>query len=102
MWIIKPGAVRAYADRHADAAEALNRWMFLVKRAEWRNFSQLRAVFRSADEVGVASGRKVVVFNIGGNNYRLIAAVRYNLGKVFVLRFMTHAEYDKGKWKASL
>jgi mRNA interferase HigB len=40
-----------------------------------------------------------VVFNIGGNKYRLIAAVHFNRRKVYVRHVLTHAEYDKGKWK---
>jgi mRNA interferase HigB len=44
----------------------------------------------------------VTCFNIRGNDYRLITAIHYNLGKVFVLRFMTHAKYDKGRWKDEL
>ena len=62
----------------------------------------MRAHFRDADTVKTASGRSVVVFNIGGNNYRLICAIHYNTGIVFVLRFLTHAEYDKETWKNDL
>jgi mRNA interferase HigB len=43
-----------------------------------------------------------VVFNICGNAYRLICAIHYNTGKVFLLRFLTHAEYDKDRWKDEL
>jgi mRNA interferase HigB len=51
----------------------------------------------------VSSGNPVVVFNIRGNKYRLIVAIHYRpSGRVFVLRFLTHAEYDKEKWKAEL
>jgi len=59
-------------------------------------------VFRSADEVKVASHRTVVVFNIAGNPYRWVAAIHYNLGKVFVLMLLTHAQYGKGRWKDGL
>ena len=44
----------------------------------------------------------IVVFNIGGNKYRLIAAVHYNTQIVYALLFLTHAEYDKDKWKKVL
>ena len=40
-----------------------------------------------------------IVFNIGGNKYRLITRIRYTTQKVFVLKVMTHREYDEGKWK---
>ena len=56
----------------------------------------------SADEVRVGSGRTVVVFNIGGNKYRLITAIYYNMDKVFILRFLSYRQYDQNKWKAEL
>ena len=48
----------------------------------------------TADLVG-----KFVVFDIGGNKYRLIAAIHYNRGKLFVRHVLTHSEYDEGNWK---
>ena len=50
----------------------------------------------------VGSGNPVVVFNVCGNTYRLICAMRYDTDKVFLLRFLTHAEYDKDRWKNEL
>ncbi|HWE97699.1 MAG TPA: type II toxin-antitoxin system HigB family toxin [Tepidisphaeraceae bacterium] len=99
MRIIKPAAVRKWANRHPDAAEALEKWMNLVEDAQWKNLVEMRAVISSADEVTVKSGRRVVVFNIGGNKYRLIAAVHWNTQIVYALLFMTHAEYGKDRWK---
>jgi mRNA interferase HigB len=100
--IIKAASVRGWALRHADASGALERWMDLIEEAEWQNLAQLRAVIASADEVTVKSGRRVVVFNLGGNRYRLIAAVHYNTQIVYAMRFTTHAEYNKDKWKKVL
>jgi mRNA interferase HigB len=76
--------------------------MTLMEDAEWKNLAEMRAVIPSADEVTVDSGRRVVVFNIGGNKYRLIAAVHYNTQIVYAMLFMTHAQYDKDKWKRML
>ena len=87
---------------HPKAFTALSRWIEVVKAAEWKNFADLRKVFASADMVTVGSGRKVVVFNICGNDYRLIAAVHFDSGKVFAMRFFRHAEYDREKWKQEL
>ncbi len=47
-------------------------------------------------------GSPLQVFNVCGNNYRLICAIHYDTGKVFLLRFLTHAEYDKDRWKTEL
>lgn len=58
------------------------------------DFSNLRATFASADYVD-----GLTIFNMGGNKYRLIAAIHYNRRKVFVRSVLTHAEYDRGDWK---
>ena len=50
----------------------------------------------------VDSRRIVVVFNVSGNKFRLITAIHYNVAKVFVLRFLMHAEYSKDQWKQEL
>ena len=73
-----------------------------TKAADWSNIVDLRQTFPNADPVRVASGRTVVVFNIAGNRYRLLTAIHYNMRKVFVLRFLTHAEYDRETWKDDL
>ena len=102
MRVIKPSTIRAFERAHADAAAGLEYWLDIVESAKWRKLHDVRQAFRSADEVKVSSGRTVVVFNISGNNYRLIAAVHYNMQTVFVLRFLTHAEYSKDRWKDEL
>ena len=102
MRIIKPATVKGWAAWHADAAGALEKWMTLVEDAEWQNLAEMRTAIPSADEVVVDSGRRVVVFNIGGNKYRLVAAVHYNTQIVYAMLFMTHAEYDKDRWKKVL
>ena len=62
----------------------------------------MRSMFPSADWVTVRSGRKVVVFNVAGNEFRLVCAVHFNTGMVFALRFLTHAEYSQESWKDEL
>jgi mRNA interferase HigB len=102
MRIIKPATVNQWASRYADAAGALEKWMTLVEEGEWRNLAELRSVFASADMVMAASGRPVIVFNIGGNKYRLIAAIHYDTQIVYAMLFLTHAQYDKDQWKKVL
>ena len=102
MKVIKPVTVRQWARRHSTAASSLLGWLALVKAAKFKDLAALRQVFRSADLVQVASGRNVIVFNISGNNYRLIAAVHFNTQRVFALRFLSHAEYSKNQWKETL
>ncbi len=69
-------------------------WYRIVRRAKWRNLADARVDFAHADVVG-----RRTVFNIHGNEYRLIARVNYLTKKVFILFILTHAEYDKGVWK---
>jgi mRNA interferase HigB len=83
-----------FAEKHKDAESRLRRWSSTVEGAEWRNPADMKMTFRTADVVGPQT-----VFNIGGNNYRLIARVNYALQIVRVQQVLTHAEYDKGEWK---
>ncbi|WP_368041857.1 type II toxin-antitoxin system HigB family toxin [Nostoc sp. TCL240-02] len=69
-------------------------WYKLTSVAKWQNLVELRQTFPSADQVG-----NFTVFNIGGNNYRLITLVDYEYQKVFIRHILTHAEYDKDDWK---
>ena len=102
MRIIAEGTIRQWANEHARAASSLRQWVRVVRAVRWRSFAELRRTFPSADWVSVKSGRKVAVFNIGGNEFRLVCAVHFNTEMVFALRFMTHAEYSKDTWKKDL
>jgi mRNA-degrading endonuclease HigB of HigAB toxin-antitoxin module/antitoxin component HigA of HigAB toxin-antitoxin module len=99
MRIITAKRLREFGERYADARQALVDWEAETAKALWHNLAETRATFASADEVVVASGRPVTIFNIRGNRYRLITAVHYNTGVVFVMRFLTHADYNKNDWK---
>ena len=91
-----------FARRHPDALGPLLRWHSAVEDAQWHDLAQVRVKFPYADQVRVASGRPVTVFNIGGNKYRLIAAIHYNRGIIYVMRIYTHKEYDVIDWKEQL
>ena len=62
----------------------------------------VRRDFPQADGVMVRSRRIVTVFNIRGNNYRLITAIHYQPQRVYLLRFYTHADYDDSGWEDTL
>jgi mRNA interferase HigB len=100
--ILHGGTVKAWATQHRDAAESLAAWLKNATEATWWNLAEVRAVYPHADPVVVASGRTVVVFNVRGNRYRLVTAIHYNRQIVYTLRFMTHAEYSKDRWKDTL
>lgn len=80
--------------KYPDSKTALERWSGIIERNNFDSFAQLQETFPSADSVG-----KLTVFNIGGNKYRLIAAIHFNRHKVYIRNVLTHKEYDKGDWK---
>jgi len=87
---------------HSSAARHLDVWRKTVKAAIWRNLVDVRKSYPDTDAVKVRSGRQVLVFNIRRNDYRLIAAAHFNRQIIYTLRFMTHAEYSKDRWKETL
>lgn len=99
MRVIARGMLIKFWELHEQARRPLEEWWTLVVKARWTNFDDVRRIYSSADQVKVRSGNTVTVFNIGGNKYRLIAAIHYNSQKVFVREVMTHEEYGKGAWK---
>lgn len=91
MVIANKEILDAFVQKHTQAAGPLNSWVEKVKGATWRNHAELKHLFPSADYV--KNGR--YVFNIGGNNYRVVAVVIF-IGGVMNIRFVgTHPEYDK-------
>jgi mRNA interferase HigB len=102
MRIIKRAALVRFWSKWPAAQGPLIEWHDKVRRATWSSFVDVRATFGQTDQVRVASGRPVAVFDIGGNKFRLIAAIHYNKQIVYVLRILTHREYDDQKWKRDL
>lgn len=100
--IITEKALKEWSGKHSRAKTSLIFWVSIVKFARWNSMVDLLKTFPSADHVTTGSGRKVIIFNIAGNQFRLICAVHFKTKLVFALRFMTHAEYDRFPWKDSL
>lgn len=65
----------------------------------WNNLAETRQAFPHADEVTTNLGNTVTVFSVGGGKFRLITAIHYRGGRVYVRELLTHAEYDKDAWK---
>ena len=82
-----------FKGKHAAAKKPLGVWLALVEREVWRCPQDVKNLYRSVDFL---SGNRVV-FNIGGNNFRLVVVVRYAASVVLIDRIGTHSEY--GKWK---
>ena len=75
---------------YSDAREPLETWYKVCRKAEWRNFNEVRLAYPSADWVG----DERVVFNIKGNKYRLIGRYSFRYKSIQVKWIGTHAEYD--------
>ena len=94
MKLISNKVLREFAAIHADAQQPLQDFRRLMVHGVFTNFAQLKATFASVDKVGDR-----YVFNIGGNKYRLVAAIAFKPGLLWVKAVLTHKEYDQGAWK---
>lgn len=74
-----------------DSRVSLERWYDVVEKAEWKNLSEIKVDFPATDYVG----NQHYVFNIKGNNYRLVVVIKFTIGYVFIRFVGTHEEYDK-------
>ena len=91
MHIIALRTLRAFWEKHPLAETPLRGWYAEASRATWRTPADIKAAHRNASFL--ANNR--VVFNIKGNDYRLVVAVRYTSTAMFIRFVGTHAEYDK-------
>jgi mRNA interferase HigB len=91
MRILALSTLREYWEKNPQAKEPLQGWYVDVSRAQWNTPADIRAQFPKASFV--ANNR--IVFNIHGNDYRLVVAVAYRFGMLFIKFVGTHQEYDK-------
>jgi mRNA interferase HigB len=93
--IISNSALRAFAGQHPQAQGPLQGWRRVIEKNRFDNWAALKAAFNTVDKVG-----DLVVFNVGGNKYRLIACIRFEKQIVYIKAVLTHTEYDRGVWKS--
>jgi mRNA interferase HigB len=91
MVIISKAILNEFSRKHPEAESALLKWYNETKAADWSNFSDLKRTFNSTDVV--ANDR--YVFDIKGNQYRLVALIIFKRRTVFILFIGSHKEYDK-------
>jgi len=94
MHVVSHKAIRIFSETHADSRNALDRWYRVVKRAVWNNYADVKLLFNTADSVP-----PYMIFDIGGNKYRLIAQINFSRKVLFIRGIMTHKDYVKGGWK---
>ena len=92
MRIIKEKTLFEYSklSKYKAAKESLKAWIYEIKYSSWDNANELKSKFGNASIIG----SKRVVFNIKGNNFRLVVDIEYKLKTVFIVWFGTHIEYD--------
>ncbi len=90
MHVISRKKLKEAAERHGDLEGPLDAWFRVAKKAIWKNLVDVRQTFPSADAVG-----KWTVFNIKGNQYRLISEINYAFGRLYIRHVLTHAEYGR-------
>jgi mRNA interferase HigB len=89
--VFNRSTVRAFADEHADARQPLFAWFAEVQRTNWDGPDDIEAHYPSASFL--ADNR--VVFNVKGNRYRVVVAVKYEVFAVYIRFIGTHTEYDE-------
>jgi mRNA interferase HigB len=92
--VISRKKLKEAAQRHPELETGLDAWFRIAKRAFWQSLADVRKTFATADAV-----EKWTVFNIKGNTYRLITEINYRFRRVYIRHVLTHAEYDREKWK---
>lgn len=90
MRVVAIKTLRNFWQRHPDAEQSIKAWVDEVGHADWQQPADIKAHYRSAS---ILKNRRVV-FNIKGNDYRLVVAIAYRVGVVFVKFIGTHADYD--------
>ena len=96
MHIITRRKLREFWEHDSQSQTALDEWYRRLKKINVASLAELRQTFPQADLVG-----KCTVFNVGGNKYRLITKIDFQRQTVYIKFVLTHAEYDKNKWKAA-
>lgn len=91
MRIFTEQTLKAYSDKHPEVKTALQEWTMIVKQSHWTCFADIKNTFNSVDSVG----NQRYVFNIKGNNFRLVVLIKFTIQFVYVRFVGTHSEYDK-------
>ena len=93
MIILTERKIREYYEANPASTSALQEWTKKIKEAEWKNFDDIKKTFNSVDYIG----NQLYVFNIKGNDYRMVAVIKFTPRFVMIKFLGTHAEYDKIK-----
>ena len=90
MVIITKGIIHAFTDKHPNATSPLNDWYEKTKSSSWKNLATVKNTFNAVDAIG----NDRYVFNIGGNNFIIIAMIHFSIRTLYIRAIVTHKEYD--------
>jgi len=102
MRVISKRRLREFWEKHSDARRPLEAWFKTAEKADWKEFADVRTTFSSASGVPLNCGITAIVFNVGGNKYRLVTRIEYIFHVIYVKMVLTHPQYDTNKWKGEL
>jgi mRNA interferase HigB len=95
MRIISESRLKKASQQYPDAEASIRAWKKLVKSQDWNSFNDVKTTSIFAhDQV-----KNFVIFDLGGNKYRLITCINYKTKVIYIRDFLTHEEYNKDKWK---
>jgi mRNA interferase HigB len=93
MVVISYTKIKAYLIKHPSASDTMNNWYRMAERADWGNYHEMKQWFGAVDAIG----NDWYVFNVVGNNYRIIALIFFDIRTMYIRFAGSHAEYDKLK-----
>jgi mRNA interferase HigB len=91
MHVITRRRLQSFWEQHPDAEASLRTWLAILRQKRYEGPHEVRRDFASASFLG----RWRTVFNIGGNKYRLVVDIRYDLGRVYIRDILTHEDYTR-------
>lgn len=87
--------------KHREAETPLAKWYRTAKERSWTNSAEVQQTFNSVDHP-IINGKKVTIFNVDGNKYRIVTTIHYNTQTIYIRSVLTHDEYDQEKWKEKI
>ena len=92
--VISQKKLRESWQRWPKAETPLRAWLRVAEHASWEKIADMRETYPRTDQIG-----RCIVFNVGGNKFRMVVVIHFNRGRVYFRHVLTHDEYDRGTWK---
>lgn len=94
MLVLGKNKIEEFSKTHVRAKKSLDKWLQVAMACKAKHPIELKKTFNSVDPVPPQT-----VFDVGGNNYRIITRIDYKNGVILVTHVLTHREYDKNRWR---